>query len=505
MISSLPSCLSNLNLKGLNCQGSPLLTTLPDLPRCTHLNCSGCPLLTAIPALPSCTTLNCSGCPLLTSLPALPGCTHLYCSNCWLLSVLPELPSCRHLNCSNCWLLSGLPELPRCTELYCYDCPLLAVLPTLHPSARVVSQGCPLLSLEVREVPPNDWEPFHISWKDLNENPLKVLKALLPFLREGPFPNIVFLNEDGTPQEGSDVGGLGRHLISQLFAQLSKLGCIPKNPGTELLRPTAPTAATPAEKEILEALGLLFVSAAHRKLPIGQIFDLAFFTDLQAFSGQNLGEYKEAPQAWIKKQCSESSPHIATSINTWQTLELLKQTFSEYPIPAELDLEEAKLFILNTYIESTVQVRSPWYEAAYLISSAMQGQRGWHSLSSLSVDALQASIEGAFSKEAFKRAIHWQGTADVSTKAYLLKWIETQNEEKVKDLLQFSTGSLSLTGEPFIVTISPPARQGTFPLPTSHTCVRQLCLPTGYSSQQMFDDKIKQSLEDAKANGFLFV
>ncbi|MCX6995160.1 MAG: hypothetical protein NTY13_05015, partial [Chlamydiae bacterium] len=91
------------------------------------------------------------------------------------------------------------------------------------------------------------------------------------------------------------------------------------------------------------------------------------------------------------------------------------------------------------------------------------------------------------------------------TKAYLLKWIETQNEEKVKDLLQFSTGSLSLTGEPVEVMISPPTRQGTFPLPTSHACARQFCLPTGYSSQQMFDDKINQSLEDAKANGFLFV
>ncbi len=353
-------------------------------------------------------------------------------------------------------------------------------------------------------VPPGDLKTCRIHWKDVNEDPLKVLRDLLPFLREGPFPNIVFLKEDGTPQEGSDAGGLGRHLMSQLFAQLPKLGCIPENPGTNRLRPTATANPTAAEKEILEALGLLFVSAADRNLPIGQIFDLAFFTDLQAFSGQNLGEYKEDPQAWIKKQCSERSPHIATSIKSCQTLELLNQTFSEYTIPEELELEEAKLFVRNACIEATAREEAPWYEAAYLIALAMKSQQGWHSLRYLSAYALQTRIEGSFSKEAFKGAIHWQGTADVSTKAYLLKWIDTQNEEKVKELLQFSTGSLSLTGQSVIVMLSPPAIGGGFPLPISHTCARQLCLPTGYSSQEMFDDKMKQSLEDAEANGFLF-
>ena len=354
-------------------------------------------------------------------------------------------------------------------------------------------------------VPPGDLKTCRIHWKDLNEDPLKVLRSLLPFLREGPFPNIVFLKEDGTPQEGSDAGGLGRHLMSELFAQLSKLRCIPTNPGTNRLRPTATVNPTAAEKEILEALGLLFIEAANGNLPIGQIFDLAFFTDLHAFSGRNLREYKEAPQAWIKKKCSESNPHIALAIKGYTNLaELIELGITEASTLENMDLEEGKLFVLNACIEATVQQEAPWYEAAYLIASAMQGQPGWHSLRYLSVDELHASIEGSFSKEAFKGAIYWEGTADASTKGYLLKWIDTQNEEKVKDLLQFSTGSRSLTGEPVIVMISAPTREGTFPFPTSHTCVRQLCLPTGYSSQGMFDDKVNESLESAKVSGFLY-
>ncbi len=354
-------------------------------------------------------------------------------------------------------------------------------------------------------VPASDLHTCPINWKTLNEDPLEVLRSLLPFLREGPFPNIVFLKQDGTPQEGSDIGGLGRHLMSELFAQLSKLSCIPTNRGTNRLRPTATANSTAAEKEILEALGLLFVSAANGNLPIGQIFDLAFFTDLHAFSGQNLREYKEAPQAWIKKKCSESNSHIALAIKGYTNLaELIELGLTEASTLENMDLEEGKLFLLNASIEATVQQEAPWYEAAYLIASAMQGQPGWHSLRSLSVDELHASIEGLFSKEAFKRALQWQGTADASTQAYLLKWIDTQNEEKVKDLLQFSTGSRSLTGEPVIVMISAPTREGTFPFPTSHTCVRQLCLPTGYSSQGMFDDKVNESLESAKVSGFLY-
>ena len=374
----------------------------------------------------------------------------------------------------------------------------------MPPNAIIRTLGCPLLNLEARVVPASDLNTCPIYWKTLNEEPLKVLKALLPYLKKGSFPNIVFLNEDGTRQEGSDAGGLRRTLMSELFAQLSKRGCIPKNPGTELLRPTA--AADAEEKEILEALGLLFVSAADRNLPIGQIFDLPFFTDLQAFSGQNLGEYTEDPPAWIKKQCSENSSPMAQTIRECQTLELLKENFSEYPFSAELDLEGAKLFVLNACLEETVKERSPWYEAAYLIASAMKGIMGsrWETLCALSPEAFQGSIEGAFSKEAFAAAIQWQGSADAPTKAFLLKWIDTHDEEHVKELLQFSTGSRSLTGEPVYVMISPPNIEGTFPLPTSHTCARQLCLPTGCSSQQMFDAKIKHSLDDAKATGFLF-
>ncbi|MCX6994414.1 MAG: hypothetical protein NTY13_01005, partial [Chlamydiae bacterium] len=412
--------------------------------------------------------------------------------------------SCTELYCSQCPLLTALPNLPSCTELNCSQCPLLTALPAMPPNAIIRTLGCPLLNLEARVVPASDLNTCPIYWKTLNEEPLKVLKALLPYLKRGSFPNIVFLNEDGTRQEGRDAGGLSKHLMSELFAQLSKLGCIPKNPGTELLRPTA--AADAEEKEILEALGLLFVSAADRNLPIGQIFDLPFFTDLQAFSGQNLGEYKKDPPAWIKKQCSENSSPTAQTIRECQTLELLKQTFSEYPFPAELDLEGAKLFVLNACLDETVKERSPWYEAAYLIASAMKGIMGsrWENLCALSPEAFQGSIEGAFSKKAFAAAIQWQGRDDAPTKAFLLKWIDTHDEENVKELLQFSTGSRSLTGESVNVMISSPNIEGTFPLPTSHTCARQLCLPTGYSSQQMFDDKIKQSLDDAKATGFLF-
>ena len=445
-ISSLPLCLANLKLTGLNCSECPLLAALPALLNCTSLDCSHCPLLTALPALPSCTELNCSRCPLLTALPAMPP------------NAIIHTLGCPHLNRQLGW--GGLAAIDLNT--------------------------CP------------------IYWKTLNEEPLKVLKTLLPYLKGGSFPKIVFLNEDGTRQEGSDAGGLRRTLMSELFAQLSKRGCIPKNPGTELLRPTA--AADAEEKEILEALGLLFVSAADRNLPIGQIFDLPFFTDLQAFSGQNLGEYTEDPPAWIKKQCSENSSPMAQTIRECQTLELLKENFSEYPFSAELDLEGAKLFVLNACLEETVKERSPWYEAAYLIASAMKGIMGsrWENLCALSPEAFQGSIEGAFSKEAFAAAIQWQGRDDAPTKAFLLKWIDTHDEEHVKELLQFSTGSRSLTGEPVYVMISPPNIEGTFPLPTSHTCARQLCLPTGCSSQQMFDDKIKQSLDAAKATGFLF-
>ena len=271
---NLPSCTD------LDCESCPLLAALPELPSCTDLICSYCPFLAALPNLPSCTYLTCSYCPLLTTLSNLPSCTNLDCSYCPLLTTLSNLPSCTDLDCSSCPRLAILPNLPSCTDLDCSSCPLLAALPALPGNARIGSEGCLLLNPEAQVVPPSD---LGIRWKDLNEDPLKVLRALLPYLKRGLFPEIVFLNDDGTPQEGSDTGGLGRHLMSQLFTQLAKVGCIPKNPGTELLRPrvTASLAETATEKELLEALGLLFVQAANRNFPIGKIFVPDFFMDLQ--------------------------------------------------------------------------------------------------------------------------------------------------------------------------------------------------------------------------------
>ena len=83
--------------------------------------------------------------------------------------------------------------------------------------------------------------------------------------------------------------------MSELFAQLAKQGCIPKNPDTELLSPrvTAPAAATTAEKELMESLGLLFVQAAKSNLPIGQIFDLVFLRIFRFFLVRILGNIKK--------------------------------------------------------------------------------------------------------------------------------------------------------------------------------------------------------------------
>ncbi len=497
---NLPSCTD------LSCSYCPLLAALPHLPSCTYLTCSYCPLLTTLSNLPSCTNLDCSYCPLLTTLSNLPSCTDLDCSSCPRLAMLPDLPSCTDLDCSSCPRLAILPNLPSCTDLDCSSCPRLTALPALPGNARIGSEGCLLLNPEAQVVPPSD---LGIRWKDLNEDPLKVLRALLPYLKRGIFPEIVFLNDDGNPQEGSDIGGLGRHLMSQLFTQLAKVGCIPKNPGTELLRPrvTAPPAETAAEKELLEALGLLFVQAANRNFPIGKIFVPDFFMDLQAFSGQNLSEYKKDPQTWIKEHCTQKNSDIATPIMACRTLEeLVALKVTDTVIPEGLDLKGAKLFVLNACMEETVQARTPWYEAAYLIASAMKGRMGaaWETSCALAPEKFQASIEGSFSKEAFVAAIEWQGSNHAPTQAYLLKWISTHDEDMVKDLLQFSTGSRSLTGESVKVMISSPNIEGTFPLPTSHACARQLCLATGYSSQEMFDAKIKESLENAEDSGFLF-
>ena len=48
--------------------------------------------------------------------------------------------------------------------------------------------------------------------------------------------------------------------------------------------------------------------------------------------------------------------------------ELVELDVTYTVIPEELDLEEAKIFVLNACIEATAQKETPWYEAAYLIA-----------------------------------------------------------------------------------------------------------------------------------------
>ncbi len=149
-ITSLPPCLTKLNLKSLNCSWCPLLTALPVLPFCTLLSCYNCPLLTELPPLSICTDLDCSYCPLLTVLPDMPLCTLLNCSNCLMLKKLPSLDFCTKLSCSNCRLLTVFPKLPICIELSCSACRSLTKLPPLPFCTMLDTRYCPLLT----ELPP---------------------------------------------------------------------------------------------------------------------------------------------------------------------------------------------------------------------------------------------------------------------------------------------------------------------------------------------------------------
>ncbi|MCX6994236.1 MAG: hypothetical protein NTY13_00100, partial [Chlamydiae bacterium] len=147
MISSLPSCLANFNLKELNCRRCPLLTLLPDLPNCSIFNCHECPLLDRLPALPNCHFLDCSYCPLITLLPHLPICRFLDCRECPLLTALPDLPNCTALDCHECPLITRLPALASCSKLICSRCPLLTLLPDLPSCHFLDCSRCPLLTL----------------------------------------------------------------------------------------------------------------------------------------------------------------------------------------------------------------------------------------------------------------------------------------------------------------------------------------------------------------------
>ncbi len=89
--------------------------------------------------------------------------------------------------------------------------------------------------------------------------------------------------------------------------------------------------------------------------------------------------------------------------------ELVELDVTYTVIPEELDLEEAKIFVLNACIEATAQKETPWYEAAYLIASTMKESLGadWETSCALPAEVFQDSIKGEFSKEAFLHAIRW--------------------------------------------------------------------------------------------------
>ena len=78
-------------LKKLDCNNCPLLTTIPNIKGLKEMYCIECPLLTNIPNIEGLNILYCINCPLLITIPNIEGLNVLVCNNCPLLMYAPLL------------------------------------------------------------------------------------------------------------------------------------------------------------------------------------------------------------------------------------------------------------------------------------------------------------------------------------------------------------------------------------------------------------------------------
>jgi len=523
----------------LDCSGCPLLQALPPLPLCAHLVCHRCPLLQALPPLPLCAHLDCSYCPLLQALPALPLCARLVCHMCPQLQALPQLPLCARLDCSGCPLLQALPPLPVCTDLNCSRCPLLAALPPLLACTTLDCSECPLLQ-GIPELPARatiysslNSARLSIALSKLENNPEGVLDQLKEwFSRNRHFPNIVFLNPDGSPNVGVDIGGLRRHLVSTLFTHL-----LSKNPRREgstplslfSLRGDFPVQRSEEDAARWETVGKLFAFAYRDQLLTGIHFDPNLFSAL--FVLLNPTEAPPAEEEALKrwkvdrhlKVFFKLSDSYAFAEKALRGERLSEEDGERYEfllkdLQNQLDPEKKGIDLLGaTTTKETIGsvildsiragVLSNTVPYRAMIDASESIARGMESVPGLtrasSAQELQESIEGKLNKEIVKESLRIEAFPQgVQSPTFLQAWIDRTSDKELVDFVKAVTGSTSLLpgSTKLNITYDSYHENG---LPTAQTCFYLLKLPnyTGArANQESFNERMNEFL--ANATGF---
>jgi hypothetical protein len=542
--------LSNLpalpNCQALVCSNCPCLRALPELPNCNGLWCFNCPDLQTLPALLPCLCLDCSNCPSLRALPELPKCLELWCSNCPGLRALPALLLCQKLDCSNCPSLSVVSSFPYCKEIHADGSPIQSILQQpayktpdayfdTHPLREAILNGVFRCRSNPGDNSIRHLDTTYLCSRVLQDHEMYVLfdalsshsEELLVELartvtKSGDLPMVHYLDAHGQQSEAFDAGAVGRDFFTRVIEAVISSGGRKTLGIIEGLPHLSESRSAEAAK-YFEAMGVLMALCCkdNSRIKTGPLFAEkayeAISYDLSTEEGSILAyvnTFAELPSE-LSALCSQEAPNLDTLFppaegraRAQRINELL--TNATYLMEAEEELSSIEAFNeegTRLKLREALLQRSQEHTVIKALTSISKGMKAyatpdsWRGISQMDGQSLAERTQGKLSADDLIKALEWSPAQELDpdtverVRGYMHTWIQETTPETLSSFMRAVTGARTLVASrPPRICLDNTEQER---LPVAQSCFFRLDMSANYSSQERFNEAMKEFLVNA--------
>ena len=356
--------------------------------------------------------------------------------------------------------------------------------------------------------------------------------------------SILFNDNNGNRMNGVDAGGLAKHLISALFDSLLK---------QKKLNPEQYLEQSQEEQELQQQIWtdsgrvIMFSYKSHanrNSFPIGVVFNNEFYSALKALTrdetSRTLNDFFNLNSNLnrlldLYKILDPNSMLNTNNIKKWLepinnlNNEDMAEAFTHLSYTLDEDLPD-DLRIINLVCEDSdtdkvdqeklrnnflaiqekikadlkEQITTPLSQL-FCIAKGMKALSplDFSSFSNISSQTLCDRIQGKLTKALVLQSLDFGGYysgVSQQTQYFLRQWINNAEEQKLKDFVQFITGSTSLAGSARL-RVSNHYRSERFCF--THTCSNQIEVPNRtYANYEEFEEMLNTSIEAGLSEGF---
>lgn len=500
------------------CEENKKLKKLPALTNCNIVRINNCNSIKKIPANVNSYIFEISHCSALEGFDSSSfNCVSFKCESCPKIRSFPKLPLCEKFISYDNLRLRYISELPKCYSFFCKKCHQLEQIPVLCDNAHF--QIDKFIILEQKTLP---------------QKPLSALRKLKGYLLNHlSFPK-VRLKDNGRLLKTEDVDGVKRDLVSIIFENLFKKATDDVDFSEHLLideegypitkeeySPHHLSESARREMQDFNTIGLLF------KLCYEDLFSLKTGCNLplKLYECIILPEYEIELPKWELKcvLCLKGAPKSLYSlaqiyknpVHFNQRDYEWVQTFVEELLPeVALGQNTIQTFLLDETNRRLLanalvaQIHTPkGYSTNWIRKGAIDGytEASWKQICDYGPEDYQECVEGSINISDLEQLVVYGYPENANEEDrmkltnYFKNWISTTTSLQLRHFIRIVTGLNCLNNQ---IIVSFTTRTDIESYPVIHVCTNTIEISSKYPSQEHFDKKMNDMIEEIILAGF---